>query len=372
MKKDEKVEVLDLRLELFANGRGNPNKNGQDAVDQERKRGLTALPQATNEKTGKENTNLQIMKKNVRRAVNEQGEKVLVAFPAISADAVRSYVYKTTLQSDVAQIKDPFILARLAAAPSALLRGYLMAEYGANRSSPVSFSRLDGDAVITCELGTKQGLRDNTSMVWREQIGDVNWTGGATIRFNDMAFLPLDSYLNKMIVPLSAIEDFILELNRLYAINLSKDNDVALYRSSAYDDSLPVRGLLLPEKVLKELTESQLRAIIKAEKSNATSEFQFNKIKVFGTAKDYERVELGEIARGPDMDNQIRGIMDKISIVVSHAKADTAGVEAYHKRTEANEELSKAKGGKVDSSKSSKDEPDDKASPGKRGRKPKA
>jgi hypothetical protein len=193
-----------------------------------------------------------------------EGEDV-VRYPKISADCLRNAMWKyemPTMLPNVNLDNSQSLATKAIATPALLSRGYMFADFGFRRKSPVAFTAAIADKTVS-QIEThsnsspkdeKIGERSGISFFGRESRGALDYRAHGTIDLVELGFISLSDVHGRI----SFNPDKTKEFRELLKERLGCDDDIpepAYYKRKHDVYDLPEFGI--------QLTQNQIKLLLK-------------------------------------------------------------------------------------------------------------
>jgi hypothetical protein len=198
--------------------------------------------------------------------VDADGHPVYNAVLKISKDCLRNGIFKNDQPfHNPGIVHAPKILINLLASEAGLLRGYMFADDGIKRKSPVFISDAvqTSKNVSTIDIGTQSSPKETKvdgdaeaglTMHFKESIGGiVTYEFQGSIDISELQFISLSQVYDRLAVDPNYLDAYIQALATTLGSPVSKK---AYYIKTTATNGLPEEGILLtPEQVKKLMVE---------------------------------------------------------------------------------------------------------------------
>ncbi len=225
--------------------------------------------------------NVKVAKHAITQTMNEKGEVSLSAVLKISKDCLRQGIFKDDQPShNPGIVHAPKLFVRFLASAAGLLRGYMFAEAGIKRKSPVYISDAVqvSNNVSTFDIGSmnapkesKETAEDSSglSMHYKETIGGiVSYEFEGAIDLSELQFISCSEVYDRKAIDPNYLDQYLLDLKSTIGSEISGKK---YYIKSTATNGLPEEGILLDEAQVKVLVEGFFKRLFDLEITRGAS-----------------------------------------------------------------------------------------------------
>ena len=176
-------------------------------------------------------------------------DDTITRIPKLSGDWIRHQLFldSTPRNNSNVTLSDSTLLGSIAH-PDNIIRGYLFANKSGTikRKSAVDVTdaELVNGAIPTLDIQSTSGARSETSMFYRENIGEAEWKFTLHINLNELKFISLSDIYDRRAVNKDLEDAYVKELNNLFNVT---DIVPDYYYTKYGTNNIPEYGILLSD-----------------------------------------------------------------------------------------------------------------------------
>ncbi len=264
------MAVKSIRFKGVVKSSGIVNFDGKDAKWLLKKAKNDCLSQLSRD-------NVKVAKHAVRiNGTDKDGNPKLEAVLKISKDCFRQGIFKDDQPNhNPGIVHAPKLLINLLASPAGLLRGYLFADLGIKRKSPVYISDAvqTSSNVSTIDIGTMNAPKESKTdpdndesgltLHYKETIGGiVEYEFEGAVDLSELQFISTSEVYDRKAVDPNYLPEYIANLKKNLGGEISSDK---FYTKSTAVNSLPEEGILLTSEQTKVLIAAFFQRLLDLE-----------------------------------------------------------------------------------------------------------